>query len=625
MKLFQKSFLAKNKEILQSRYPGLYEEICTQDDGDFLPEDIIIDTAPAGDPTLCIKGMHVHSPRDPLREGVRLAETVSNEKGPVVILGFGLGYAAEAAAKYGRPVIVVEKNKSLLLKALELRDFSGFLTENRVIFIAGGTGGGITDALAIANEIMSGENAAQNTEKKPWQSAKEKPSVIRNKALMGLDEAQWYKSAEDKIRAWGAKDDINAATHKKFARRWVRNLLRNMSAVRDLPGISHLAGLAAEKNLPVFLAAAGPSLDKIKPLLGGIQERCIIVAVDTSLRFFINNGVEPDFVLAVDPQFWNCRHLDRCLPHNENGIKTALIAESAVYPPVLNLPFKNKFLCSSLFPLGAFIENLTCPKGRLGAGGSVASTAWDFARSLGGQEIWIAGLDLAFPDLKTHFRGARFEDISNSQSNRFNPVEKWVVRTLQDGIPFKSRSFDGGKVLTDRRLSLYAAWFEHQFRQNRQVQNSIFFPAGLAIAGLQTADIEKFLSLPNRRDEINSCIQSLFTQIESRFNDPAEKRERNRRYEDAVSVLESEIKKIRAAAAEGAEIARTCLQNGDPSQQDEIIKKLDEITRRLNESKVREIADFLIPPFEANDEKNPFNAYLKSSLKLFSGIINATQ
>ena len=616
------SFFNKNKNILLRHYPGLLEEITLKSDDELSPEDITIETLPAG-PALNIKGLHVHSTRDPLREGQRLAESITGD-GPVVILGFGLGYAAQAAAAAGKQIIVVEKYRSLILKALELRDFSDFLSRNRIMFVIGGCGEGITDALAIASRGSAGKTGG----------ADKHPSIIRNRALVSLDE-QWYRTAEDRIRTWTIRDDVNTATHKRFGKRWVRNLSRNMTAIRDYPGVSRLCGIASG-SLPVFLAAAGPSLDKIKPLLCDIYDRCIIVAVDTSLRFFVKNAIQPDFVLVVDPQFWNSRHLDRCFcaaGGGQTALRTALVAESAVYPPVLNLPFKNIFLCGSLFPLGDFIEKQVDPKGRLGAGGSVATTAWDFARSLGAREIWTAGLDLAFPQQKTHFRGARFEECSNAQSNRFNSGEKWVMRALRDGKPFRARSKDGGQVLTDQRLSLYAAWFENQFRSNAHVRTFSLCRDGLAIEGLHVKEFQEFLALPPQRGEIDRRIGEVFAQTENEFNDLQEKQKRAERYDKAVYILKRGLFNIKTAAEEGKEIARRALRYPmNSSQQKRVLAELDEVTRRITESEVKDVAGFLFTPeFAANlpagknGEEDSFRSFLKSSLSLFSGVADTAE
>jgi len=326
---------------------------------------------------------------------------------------------------------------------------------------------------------------------------------------------------------------------------------------------------------------------------------------------------------VVDPQFWNSRHLDRC-PCGH----TALIAESAVYPPVLRLPFKNIFLCGSLFPIGSFVEKQVDPKGPLGAGGSVSTTAWDFARTLGSKEIWIAGLDLAFPGLKTHFRGAVFEDRSNAASNRFSPAETWVVRALRDGFPFNAPCASGGQVLTDRRLSLYAAWFENRFRQYPEVLNYGIFQDGLAITGIQTADAEKLLSRPERRDEIDRRLAAAFSQIENDFNNQAEKQKRAERYANAVSALIRGLEEVGNAAKKGAEITRQALKNKlDSGRQNKILKELDEIMRRITDSEVKEVAGFLFPAENKNNEtkdkdaaKDSFCVYLESTNKLFSSL-----
>jgi hypothetical protein len=269
--------------------------------------------------------------------------------------------------------------------------------------------------------------------------------------------------------------------------------------------------------------------------------------------------------------------------------------------------------------LGTFIEKQVDPKGPLGAGGSVATTAWDFARSLGGKEIWIAGLDLAFPELKTHFHGALFEDRVHAESQRFNPAETWVVSALRDGHPFSAPSSCGGKVLTDRRLSLYAAWFENRFRQHASVRNYGLFQNGLAIAGLEPAKAEDLLALPDRRDEIEKRLEAVFSRIEEDFYQQEEKQKRAERYENAISVLQRGLESIRNASGKGAAIAEQALKRAlNPGQQNRTLKDLDDVTRQIAGSEVKEVAGFLFPPIEKEkDNGDPFRAYLKSSLKLF--------
>jgi hypothetical protein len=375
----------------------------------------------------------------------------------------------------------------------------------------------------------------------------------------------------------------------------------------------------------VFLAAAGPSLDRIGRLLPAIRRRCVIVAVDTSLRFLLARGIDPDFAVVVDPQYWNARHLDRA-----PAPKTCLVAESAVYPPVLRHPFKARFLCGSLFPLGQFIEERVDPKGKLGAGGSVATTAWDFARVLGAPSIWIAGLDLSFPELKTHFKGALFETRSHAESGRTLPAETWSVKALRDGQPFLAAASDGGRVLTDRRLSLYAAWFENRFAEFPQVRNYRLGSGSLRIAGLETAEEAALLALPDRREEIDRLFAGCFSRVEASFAEKEAVTKRAERYEKAQKALLEGLKRIQTIALDAAGAAESAFIRGG-GQAGETLEKLDRANRAIGASEVKDVAGFLFPPIAelektlTSPESNPFGRYLELSAALYRNLAKAAE
>jgi hypothetical protein len=539
-----------------------------------------------------------------------------------IVLGFGLGYAAQALAelKPQSPIVIVEKYPSLLRLAFELRNFERLLSRNNTAFVL--EENGISVALSHFEKTADG---------------KLKIELLRNKPLTGIDE-QWYSSVENKLRTWAMKDNVNSATLQKFGKRWIRNILKNANAIRDLPGISRFAGLAGNAEgdgasnappLPVFLAAAGPGLDNIKASLPGIRRRCLIVAVDTSIRFLLRNGVEPDFALIIDPQFWNSRHLDRCVSGN-----TRLIIESAVYPPVLRLPFKRMYLCGSLFPLGKYIEDRVDPKGALATGGSVATSAWDFSRMLGARQIWIAGLDLAFPGNKTHYRGAQFEEKALTESWRLRPSESWLARAMRDGIPCIGAALGGGTVPSDRRLSLYAAWFENCFSQYPEIKNYSLSGGGLAIAGLEAADCNSLLGLPDRRKEIDARLEVACSGIEADFFEPQESKRREQRYENAVAALRSSLEKINTACEKGERIAKNAQRHPpSPREQEKILAELDTINRLISSSEVKEIAGFLFPPqtHEGNGptglsgKTDAFLDYMASLARLYSSLAEAAK
>ncbi|MDR0313105.1 MAG: DUF115 domain-containing protein [Treponema sp.] len=571
--------------LVKKNYPNLIQELDKKDDDELGSGDIIVERTSFGFPVLKIKGLYIHSPRDPVKESQRQVESVLSldtnqpqiQNCPIIILGFGLGYVAEAVALKapGRPIIIVEKRKELLRLALELRDIAPLLLNNRIAFVLGRTEG-IGAALSLFE-------------------AAGKPLIIKNRNLITLDEA-WYKEAENAVYSWKSRNDVNRATLKRFGRRWVKNLSRNLAAIRDLPGISRLKDILKGKDIPVFLAAAGPSLDKSRAIIPELAKRCVVVAVDTSLRFVLGTGIDPDFTVSLDPQYWNFRHLD-CAP----APKTMLIAESAVYPACLRHTFKGIFLCGSQFPLGRFIEDKVDPKGEVGAGGSVATAAWDFARILGASSVWIAGLDLSFPGYKTHFKGALFEEKSHAQSFRFAPAETWSIKALRDGNHFTAKSAARGSVLTDQRLSLYAAWFENRFSMYPKIRNISLSGEGLAIKALEIGQEEELLALPERRNEINSLLDRAFS-IE---NDEATPK----KYEESVKTLLAGLKDIKDTAEEAAILAETwCrrFKNGhsDTGDEEKVLKKLDKANQIITNSAVKEVAGFLFPDL-SEAEKNP--------------------
>ena len=573
--------------LIKHHYPGLAEELEKKDNDEFKPEELELDRSAAGTPVLKIRGLQVHSARDPQREAQRQVESLvspkglkSDGEGPIIVLGFGLGYVAEAAAlaAQGRPVIIAEKHRKLLKLALETRDLSTFLLKTQVVFILGGKGSQVIGALSLFE--------------------KKEPVIIRNRTLIKLDE-EWYGEVERGIRSWVSRADINRATLKRFGSRWVRNLARNLKAIRDLPGINRLENILQSQDIPVFLAAAGPTLDGAGPLIQEIHNRCLMVAVDTSLRFILARGIEPDFIVSIDPQYWNYRHLERASAPN-----ACLVAESGVYPACLRHPFKGAFLCGSLFPLSRFLEDRLDPKGEIGTGGSVATAAWDFARRLGAAAIWTAGLDLSFPGLKTHFKGALFEDRSLAESFRFAPGETWSVKALRDGRPFQAKSASGGSVLTDERLSLYAAWFENRFSLFPEIRNYNLSAEGLALKGMETASPDSLLSLPLRREKIDSILGTAFGKINDDFS-----REKTRlalEYEKAQSTLREGLEEIKSIALEAADTAGTLnrrYRNGSigKGEVEKVLKKLDAANQSIITSEVRDIAGFLFPEIEEQD------------------------
>ncbi|MDR2898613.1 MAG: DUF115 domain-containing protein, partial [Spirochaetaceae bacterium] len=212
-------------------------------------------------------------------------------------------------------------------------------------------------------------------------------------------------------------------------------------------------------------------------------------------------GVEPDFVILVDPQYWNMRHLDGL-----SASKSILITEAAAWPSVFRFKCRRILLCSSQYAPGKFIENRIGKKGELSAGGSVATAAWDFARFIGCTTIITAGLDLGFPAGKTHSKGSTFEERAHMFSHRLHPAETDSFQALYSAAPFYAPDYEGNQLLTDRRMSLYGWWFESRRAAFPGITAGTVSPRGLRIPGMQVFSMEEIEAFPVMRAQIDAVL-----------------------------------------------------------------------------------------------------------------------
>jgi hypothetical protein len=312
----------------------------------------------------------------------------------------------------------------------------------------------------------------------------------------------------------------------------------------------------------------------------------VIVSVNTPLRACREHGVEPDFTVVVDPQYWASRSLDWTLARD--GV---LVAEPSACPRVFRRETERFFLCSSLFPLGETLEAAFGEKGRLGAGGSVSTSAWDLARLLGARPLYAAGLDLGFPGMRTHCRGSYPEGMWLAAADRFTPPESNGFRALHDIGLFPARSAGGGTTATDRRMLLYKWWFENQLRMHPDCSALTLSPDGVAILGMPLATLPDALTLPRVRPEIDRRMGRV-RQIHQGGSGPGETREQ---LTTVIGELAEQLAELENLSIRGRSVSRELgLLLESHSDAGECLKVLDAIDAGILALSARSIAGFLI-------------------------------
>ena len=544
-----------NTSAIISRYPKFQREILDQ----FIPQSLTIESTTTGEVTVKDGGRYLHSKRDPVKEADRSLEIVAPRGNPAVCicLGFGLGYFAESAIRRfpESEILIVEPDVPFFLGVLEHRNLTKILSHNHTHLILGADDDDVAHGLSA---LPHGDIALVG------------PRSLYSRSI------DYFDRVRSRIEQIMNRREINRNTLNRFGTRWIRNLSTN------LPILSH-AGRVAElaeslSGVPALVLAAGPTLDDIEPHLQTFHDRSVIIAVDTSMRVALAAGIDPDFTVVVDPQYWNTRHLDRCV-----GSNTILLSESSTHPSVFRGTYRRTMLCSSLFPLGAYLESKIGHFGTLGAGGSVATTAWDFARFLGCDPIYVAGLDLGYPDRKTHVRGSLFEERTHIISERKHPAESMGFLALHDANPYPVASNDGGFVLTDQRLAVYREWFETQISLDAKSTTINLSTNGVRIEGMSVGNIEELIDVPPIRDEIDRRLS-----ISQRNERPIE-----RPIERIVDELITELEVLSGLANRGLILVNRLVQEG--GLLDTIaLHSLDEIDEEIRKNTGTEIAGFLL-------------------------------
>jgi len=522
----------------------------------------------------------LHSKYNPEREAEQLVSQFSrNEFDAAVFLGFGLGYGPLAFAEKNpsAPMILIENNPLFLFAALNTLDFTKVLSHPSLVFVTKADP-------ATAVSLLSGYRA-------------ERVKIFSAKAHTAHDTAFASQFLELFKRSL-QKDAINTNTLEKFSRLWMKNSLANLFYLAKCDGVKkyrsallQLGGNAAE--LPFVILAAGPSLAAVIPHLQRLKESCVLVCVDTALHAVLKAGVEPDFIVLVDPQYACARHLEFL-----KSPSSVLITESAAYPSVFRFECRETIMCSSLFPIGQYFESRLGQKGKLGAGGSVATTAWDFARTCGAKKIYIAGMDLGFPGKQTHIRGSQFEERAHRTSCRTHTAESDGVSSLLGAAPTLAKDYRGKDILTDKRMSLFAWWFESNCATALKDGQKTFTltPQSLAIPNIAVSSAEELL-------EECSAQKEQLVQSKEKFLEQAEKNSTLQKNEDEKNGLPS-FESVRAEFRESLEnlaelskrglaLCQVAIQNRTKVQ--EVNAKLSEIDAKIMSSKGKEAASLVFP------------------------------
>ncbi len=493
----------KNFTAFKNRFPQLAQMTGSLP----VPPETIwkLESAKNGSITASEGGVRLHSDYNPEREASgAVGRDEVFQKSAVVFYGFGLGYHVIELAKLLKTrggevprVVLIEPDIAHFFAAMSVLDWTPVFEIEKLIVAVGAPAESVLPLLEDGSRVNIGETGVSD-------------AYFFDIPAFTAHAAPYFDTVRSIIKRNQRKNEINAATLKKFGKLWCRNSLKNLEQYGKCGEACALENKAFDEEgnaLPFLIIGAGPSLETILPHIKELQERCVTVCVETALRALLRVGVQPDFVILTDPQFWAYRHIAGL-----SAPQSVFITEVSAYPSVFRFNCNNLLLCGSQFPVGEFTQKkLGLTPGDLGTGGSVASSAWNFAHLAGAREIYTAGLDFAFPNKQTHIKGSSAEQTYHTLASRLSTPDKFTAGSLYSANAVTGKDYSGSPVLTDSRMKMFAWWFEARLAACPETKTYTLDPRGLNTPGIAAADPAEVL----RRPQITSRKQNFLAAASS--------------------------------------------------------------------------------------------------------------
>jgi len=223
-------------------------------------------------------------------------------------------------------------------------------------------------------------------------------------------------------------------TTAAFGKRWVRNFFRNLQLVNQTL-------LYRAMDMPVVITGSGPSLESVLPQIRAAREGVFVLAASSSLPALAAGGITPNMVITTDGGNWALLHL-----REMHSVTRLAFALSAALPSQCGdiplLPLNDGSLWQSMA-----LHSIGLPSVLIPQRGTVTASALDLALVLSSGDIYLAGMDLAVQDIRSHARPYGFDHLFFGAATRLRPVYSQCF----------IRSWD---MRAGGSHDVYAAWFK---------------------------------------------------------------------------------------------------------------------------------------------------------------------
>lgn len=334
-------------------------------------------------PTMRINGFYIHSSYNPIKEAKKLAEKHYVPNALHILYGYGLGYFAKELYEkfqFGEELLVIDP-----FQTIEDKD-------ERIYFIDKENFEDIDKYLAL---MMNGGINVNYVE-----------SPNYNKF-----ELETYAKVLEKVRNRKNSKKIENNTLNSLSNLWFENIIYNLySATKDFS----FKKLENNYDVPIVIAAGGPSLTKQLELVKKYRDKMILISAGSTVNSLIQADVVPDYIVNIDGSKENIRHYKELsnlkIPyiygfHSTHEVRE-LFSEEGYYFGQLNINLDDEILSN------IFEDDMV----RVNGGTSVAVFCLALAVRMTTAPVALIGQDLAFTNNISHAENNRnYKEIKLEQ------------------------------------------------------------------------------------------------------------------------------------------------------------------------------------------------------------------
>jgi hypothetical protein len=250
-------------------------------------------------------------------------------------------------------------------------------------------------------------------------------------------------------------------------REMLSNLMANLPSLAAGVSLGQIKGAFA--GFPALCVSAGPSLDEFLPSIKELKDKVVIVALDSAVSTLIPAGITPHIVATCDTRKIN---FEKIRPYYDQLRDSILVYALEANPDNvrgfpgsyrLAVASDNQFIESWLGPA----LNIDC---NLPAMSTVSHTVIYSMIALGADPIVVVGMDMSFPNDKSHAQNAinRYGGLAASEIVELQGTDGLLVRTYRPMIDY-ARQLEG--VIADSPNRVVNTCLSGLFIQGMEVKS----------------------------------------------------------------------------------------------------------------------------------------------------------